>query len=43
MELKSKQLKEKELEVNTPIIRSDILYQCDIDEDLAISYGYNRI
>ncbi len=43
MELNSKQLKEKELEVNTPIIRSDILYQCDIDEDLAISYGYNRI
>ena len=39
MELNSKQLKEKELEVNTPIIRSDILYQCDIDEDLAISYG----
>ena len=43
MELNSKQLKEKELEVNAPITRSDILYQCDIAEDLVIAYGYNRI
>ena len=43
MELTSKQLNEKELEVNAPITRSDILHQCDIAEDLAIAYGYNKI
>ena len=43
MELSSKQLNEKELEVNAPITRSDILHQCDIAEDLAIAYGYNKI
>jgi len=43
MELNSKKLNEKELEVDAPITRSDILHQCDIAEDLAIAYGYNKI
>ena len=43
MELNSKQLNEKELEVDAPMTRSDILHQCDIAEDLAIAYGYNKI
>ena len=43
MELNSKKLNENELEVDAPITRSDILHQCDIAEDLAIAYGYNKI
>jgi phenylalanyl-tRNA synthetase beta chain len=43
MELDGKVLNEKEIEVTVPITRSDILHQCDIAEDLAISYGYNNI
>ena len=43
MELDGKILNEKEIEVTVPITRSDILHQCDIAEDLAISYGYNNI
>ena len=43
MELDGKILSEKEIEVTVPITRSDILHQCDIAEDLAISYGYNNI
>ena len=43
MELDGKILNEKEIEVSVPITRSDILHQCDIAEDLAISYGYNNI
>ena len=43
MELSGKVLNEKEIEVSVPITRSDILHQCDIAEDLAISYGYNNI
>ena len=39
MELDGKVLNEKEIEVTAPITRSDILHQCDIAEDLAISYG----
>ena len=42
MELDGKILNEKEIEVSVPITRSDILHQCDIAEDLAISYGYNN-
>ncbi len=34
---------EKNLTVNAPITRSDIIHPCDIAEDLAISYGYNNI
>jgi phenylalanyl-tRNA synthetase beta chain len=43
MELDGKILNDKEIEVTAPITRSDILHQCDIAEDLAISYGYNNI
>ena len=43
MELDGKILNENEIEVSVPITRSDILHQCDIAEDLAISYGYNNI
>ena len=43
MELDGKILNEKEIEVTAPITRSDVLHQCDIAEDLAISYGYNNI
>jgi phenylalanyl-tRNA synthetase beta chain len=43
MELDGKILNDKEIEVAAPITRSDILHQCDIAEDLAISYGYNNI
>lgn len=43
MELTSKILNEKEIEVDAPITRSDVLHPCDIAEDLAIAYGYNNI
>ena len=43
MELNAKVINSNELEVSTPITRSDILHPCDIAEDLAISYGYNNI
>ncbi|KAG5519370.1 hypothetical protein PMAC_001996 [Pneumocystis sp. 'macacae'] len=31
------------LDVFVPITRADILHQCDIMEDVAIAYGYNRL
>lgn len=31
------------LKVTVPCFRSDILHQCDIMEDVAISYGFNNI
>jgi phenylalanyl-tRNA synthetase beta chain len=31
------------LEVTIPATRSDVIHQCDIWEDCAISYGYNKI
>lgn len=34
---------EKELVVTIPIARTDILHPCDVAEDLAIGYGYNKI
>jgi phenylalanyl-tRNA synthetase beta chain len=33
----------KRIEVNYPAYRQDIMHQRDIVEDVAISYGYNRI
>ena len=33
----------KTLKVTCPATRSDILHPCDIAEDVAIAYGYNRI
>ena len=43
MELDSKIINDKEIEVYAPITRSDILHPCDVAEDLSISYGYNNI
>ncbi|KAI9139095.1 beta subunit of phenylalanyl-tRNA synthetase [Paraphysoderma sedebokerense] len=34
---------QKHLTVKVPITRSDILHECDIMEDVAIAYGYNKI
>ncbi|VDK76667.1 unnamed protein product [Onchocerca ochengi] len=31
------------LEVRVPITRADILHECDIAEDVAVAYGFNRI
>eukprot|EP00931_Biecheleriopsis_adriatica_P023818 TRINITY_DN1496_c0_g1_i2.p1 TRINITY_DN1496_c0_g1~~TRINITY_DN1496_c0_g1_i2.p1 ORF type:complete len:630 (-),score=158.80 TRINITY_DN1496_c0_g1_i2:68-1957(-) len=36
--------KDKELlKVQVPITRSDIMHECDLVEDLAIAYGYNKL
>jgi len=34
---------EKEIIVNVPCTRSDIIHACDVYEDLAIAYGYNNL
>lgn len=31
------------LNVDVPVIRSDIMHECDLVEDLAIAYGYNNL
>ncbi|VDN28541.1 unnamed protein product [Gongylonema pulchrum] len=31
------------VEVQIPITRADILHECDVAEDVAIAYGFNRI
>eukprot|EP00927_Polykrikos_kofoidii_P045593 TRINITY_DN3962_c0_g2_i1.p1 TRINITY_DN3962_c0_g2~~TRINITY_DN3962_c0_g2_i1.p1 ORF type:complete len:633 (+),score=136.39 TRINITY_DN3962_c0_g2_i1:281-1900(+) len=31
------------LRVEVPVIRSDIMHECDLVEDLAIAYGYNNL
>lgn len=31
------------MKVTVPIYRADVLHECDIIEDVAIAYGYNRI
>jgi len=36
-------LNEKELSITVPVCRTDVLHPCDIAEDLAIAYGYNKI
>ncbi|KAK8199172.1 phenylalanyl-tRNA synthetase beta chain [Phyllosticta capitalensis] len=33
----------KHLDVSVPITRADVLHQCDIMEDLAIGYGFNKL
>lgn len=36
--------KDKELlKVQVPVTRSDLMHECDLIEDLAISYGYNNL
>jgi phenylalanyl-tRNA synthetase beta chain len=36
-------INDKEISVTVPVSRTDILHPCDIAEDLAIAYGYNKI
>jgi phenylalanyl-tRNA synthetase beta chain len=31
------------LDIKVPIVRSDILHQCDLMEDVAIAHGYNNL
>lgn len=31
------------IEIDVPITRADVLHQCDIMEDVAIAYGYNKL
>lgn len=31
------------LDVKVPVTRADVLHQCDIMEDVAISYGFNKL
>ena len=33
----------KNLKIEVPFIRSDILHACDIAEDVGIAFGYNNI
>ncbi|VDK76071.1 unnamed protein product [Litomosoides sigmodontis] len=33
----------RNLEVRVPVTRADVLHECDIAEDVAIAYGFNRI
>lgn len=33
----------KALDVSVPITRADVLHQCDIMEDLAIAWGFNKL
>jgi phenylalanyl-tRNA synthetase beta chain len=43
MGLETIPIDEKNLTVNVPVTRSDIIHPCDIAEDLGISFGYNNI
>lgn len=43
MGLKSHELDSETVEAEVPIIRADILHECDLAEDIAIAYGYNKI
>ena len=43
MGLSSQVVSSNELQVTIPPTRSDILHSCDIVEDVAIGYGYNKI
>lgn len=33
----------KFLDVRVPVTRADVLHQCDVMEDLAIAYGFNKL
>lgn len=39
----SKTEPDKIIEVDIPVTRADVLHQCDIMEDVAISYGFNNL
>ncbi|GIY41371.1 phenylalanine--tRNA ligase beta subunit [Caerostris extrusa] len=41
--LKAEVLSEREIKVEIPPTRHDVIHACDIMEDVAIAYGYNNI
>lgn len=41
--LSAKAISEKQIEVEVPITRGDIIQECDIIEDVCIAFGYNNI
>lgn len=41
--LSAKPISEKQIEVEVPITRGDIIQECDIVEDVCIAFGYNNI
>lgn len=43
MSLKSKVKDNDKLVVEIPPTRHDVIHPCDIYEDIAIAYGYNKI
>ena len=43
MYLKTEVNKDNELLVEVPPTRHDVIHPCDIYEDIAIAYGYNKI
>lgn len=43
MSLKASKLDETKLRVSFPATRSDILHACDVMEDVAIAYNFNKI
>lgn len=43
MSLKSELIESNKVKVEVPITRADILHPCDLAEDLAICYSYNKI
>ncbi|OLL24582.1 Phenylalanine--tRNA ligase beta subunit [Neolecta irregularis DAH-3] len=43
MSLQAKPYGSDMLEVQIPLTRADILHQCDVMEDVAIAYGYNKL
>ena len=43
MGYKTKVLSSEEIEVSVTVFRNDVLHPCDIGEDLAIAFGFNRI
>eukprot|EP00921_Rhytidocystis_pertsovi_P007900 GHVQ01013074.1.p1 GENE.GHVQ01013074.1~~GHVQ01013074.1.p1 ORF type:complete len:636 (+),score=53.30 GHVQ01013074.1:176-2083(+) len=43
MMLKSRVIDEDTVEVHVPITRTDILHECDLAEDVAIAFGFNRL
>ncbi|CAG9533290.1 unnamed protein product [Cercopithifilaria johnstoni] len=42
-EVCSKDKNQNLLEVRVPVTRADVLHECDVAEDVAIAYGFNRI
>ena len=43
MSLKTEVVGNDELSVQIPPTRQDVIHRCDLYEDVAIGYGYNKI